>query len=238
MSKSSALYRILADTLRAAIVSGHYVQGDQLPTELELCTTHSVSRHTARDALRLLSDEGLIKRTRGVGTIVTSASPMGRFSQDWGEIGDILQYARDTHLVISDYGPATAQHLQTAKVSTSDAWMMVEGVRRRLEGGPILALTTICVRGDLMPARKTLDVWPLAIGEYIAAHNHVQAVRIEQEIAAILLSRDQAKRLGEHAGDPALATLRRYFNADEHVFLTSLSVHPADRFVYTMSATR
>lgn len=242
MMQKRALYRNLADTLRAAIAAGEYRQGDFLPTELALCMAHNVSRHTVRDALRLLTQEGLVTRTRGIGTIVTGTSPMGRFSQDWGEIGDILQYARDTRLVITYYGPAQSHHLDVARllgpeVSTPE-WKVVEGVRQRLAGGPILALTTICVRADLMPAREILEDWPHAIGEYIATNNQLRATRIEQEISAILLSAPAAKTLSAQKGDPALATLRRYFDAGDQVFLASFSIHPADRFNYKMKAER
>ena len=64
MSQAMPLYRHLAEALRTAIAEGVYQTGDLLPTELELCATHQVSRHTARDALRLLKDEGLIARKR------------------------------------------------------------------------------------------------------------------------------------------------------------------------------
>ncbi|MFN9937264.1 MAG: GntR family transcriptional regulator, partial [Hyphomonadaceae bacterium] len=96
MSAPNSLYRRLADDLRKAIASGHYPTGSLLPTESDLCATHQVSRHTARDALRILTDEGLIERRRGAGSVVIAAKPIGPFSQGWGEIGDILQYARDT----------------------------------------------------------------------------------------------------------------------------------------------
>lgn len=238
MSKSLPLYRHLADLLRTAIADGNYAQGDLLPTELELCATHEVSRHTARDALRLLSDEGLIARKRGAGTIVIATRPTGPFSQDWGEIGDILQYARDTRLILHTYGSAAPDIARDMKLDTALHWMMVTGVRQRLVGGPPLALTTICVRAALMPARAIVESWPQAIGEYIATHNNVRAIRIDQEISAIRLDKASAKALGQHIGDPALRTQRSYFDASGAVFIASISIHPGDRFAYRMSAER
>jgi GntR family transcriptional regulator len=238
MTRTNTLYRQLADTLRTAISTGQFATGDQLPTELELCATHNVSRHTARDALRLLTDEGLIERKRGVGTRVKADQPTGPFSQEWGDIGDILQYARDTRLLVRNYGHASAHHVTMFGLDSVKQWMVVEGDRRRLEGGPILAWTTICVRADLMPPRSALEEWSQAIGEYIALHNHVQATHIEQEISAITLSKVQAKALHEHVGDPALCTLRRYHSGQAGVFLASMSVHPGDRFVYRMRIAR
>ena len=64
---SQPRYRQLADALRADIASGRYPVGGQLPPEFELCEIYDVSRHTARDALRLLFEAGLVERRRGVG---------------------------------------------------------------------------------------------------------------------------------------------------------------------------
>ena len=236
--KSLPLYRDLANILRSAIADGTYAPGDLLPTELELCSIHKVSRHTARDALRLLSEEGLIARKRGAGTIVVASSVTGPFSQNWGEIGDILQYARDTQLIVHGLGPANASVIVDMGLDIEQSWMMVHGLRRRLTGGPPLAITTICVRADLMPSRHIVESWPQALGEYIAIHNNVRATRIDQEITAIILDKASAKALGVNPNEPALRTLRRYLDARSAVFIASISIHPGDRFAYRMSAER
>ena len=238
MSRDLPLYRHLAATLRTAIVGGALTTGDLLPTELELCATHNVSRHTARDALRLLSDEGLISRKRGAGTMVIATNPTGPFSQNWGEIGDILQYALDTRLIVGSYGPASSSDFSEMALDSNEAWMNVKGVRQRITGGPNLAITSICVRGDLMPSRNIVESWPQAIGEFVALHNGVRASQINQDISAILLDRHSAKALGERSGNPALRTLRRYYDAHGKVFIASISIHPGDRFAYHMSAKR
>ena len=52
-----------------------------LPTELSLATEFDVSRHTMREALKTLVLEGLIERSRGRGTVITSRSVL---STTWG----------------------------------------------------------------------------------------------------------------------------------------------------------
>ncbi|MQA05122.1 MAG: FCD domain-containing protein [Streptosporangiales bacterium] len=65
-------YQDLADALRLRIVSGELEPGDRLPVEPELCAEYAVSRSTVREALRVLSSQGLVVTTRGVtgGTFV------------------------------------------------------------------------------------------------------------------------------------------------------------------------
>ena len=60
-------YMALAEALRARIAGGDPAIGELLPTEHALCETYGVSRHTVREALRLLAESGLIARRRGGG---------------------------------------------------------------------------------------------------------------------------------------------------------------------------
>ena len=77
-------YHILADQLRQGIRNGRYPVGALLPTELEICRAEGVSRHTARDALRILIDEGLVERRQGAGTRVVAAERPAAFVQPLG----------------------------------------------------------------------------------------------------------------------------------------------------------
>ncbi len=60
-------YASLAAALRQRIISGDLQPGDQLPTELEVSAQFRVSRNTAREAMRMLSSQGLVATRRGAG---------------------------------------------------------------------------------------------------------------------------------------------------------------------------
>jgi GntR family transcriptional regulator len=64
------LYRQLADILRARIGSGELPAGRPVPSELTLTQTFGVSRDTARHALLVLREEGLVITVQGKGTYV------------------------------------------------------------------------------------------------------------------------------------------------------------------------
>jgi GntR family transcriptional regulator len=83
IDKSSRLpaYAQLADILRSCISQGEYPPGGRLPAESALAKTHGVSAMTARQAVSVLEEEGLVRRLQGKGTYVrkigVSASSFG-----------------------------------------------------------------------------------------------------------------------------------------------------------------
>ena len=64
------LYEQVLDQIQAMIAQGLYKKGDLLPTEKELMEQMGVSRITVREALRLLSEAGVISTRRGRGSMV------------------------------------------------------------------------------------------------------------------------------------------------------------------------
>lgn len=68
MSGDQTRYEEIATFLRAEVASA--APGGRLPSEAELCERFAVSRMTARAALQILDNEGLIVRRRGRGTFV------------------------------------------------------------------------------------------------------------------------------------------------------------------------
>lgn len=64
-------WRLIAEELRVEIGDGRLRTGDRLATENALAERFSVNRHTARQAIAALADEGLVESRRGSGTFVT-----------------------------------------------------------------------------------------------------------------------------------------------------------------------
>jgi GntR family transcriptional regulator len=70
MPQNQPMYRYIADDLRAKITSGELVPNAKLPTEGELSDQYTASRNTVREAIRRLTDEGLLESRPGQGTFV------------------------------------------------------------------------------------------------------------------------------------------------------------------------
>lgn len=72
VDKSSRLpaYAQLANIIRSAIASGEFGPGERLPAESAFAKSHQVSAMTARQAVSVLEEEGLVIRKQGKGTYV------------------------------------------------------------------------------------------------------------------------------------------------------------------------
>lgn len=65
------VYLQIAAILRDAIERGDYAPGRAIPSETQLMQEHGVARLTARKAVRVLADEGLVEVVPGRGVYVT-----------------------------------------------------------------------------------------------------------------------------------------------------------------------
>ena len=63
-------YAQLANILRSSISRGEYPPGERLPAEATIAKVHGVSTMTARQAVSVLEEEGLVSRAQGKGTYV------------------------------------------------------------------------------------------------------------------------------------------------------------------------
>lgn len=65
------LYKQLEEALKAAILSGEFKPGQQIPTENDLSASWNISRVTVRKALDTLTKEKMLTRVSGKGTFVS-----------------------------------------------------------------------------------------------------------------------------------------------------------------------
>ncbi|MDX8033607.1 GntR family transcriptional regulator [Lentzea sp. BCCO 10_0856] len=75
-------YRDIANDLRQQIDSGELPPGSKVPGENDLTSQYGVEQPTARRALDVLKNEGLIVAKRGSGTFVREFKPIRRVSPD------------------------------------------------------------------------------------------------------------------------------------------------------------
>jgi len=233
------LYLQLASTLREEIVTGAHPVGALLPTEEGLVARFGVSRHTVREALRLLRENGLVTSRRGAGTRVV-APVTGGDTRHVMSINDLLAFAADTRLEITSIDtivPDGASALR-AGLAAGTAWLEVRALRRAAEDDVVLCQADYYINrayaavGRLLP-RHQGSIFPLIEDLF-----GVSITEVQQQISATLVDAELAAALGVAEGSAALEVRRSYVTADGVTAQVTINTHPADRFQHSMTMRR
>lgn len=65
-------YQVIADDIRNKIILKEYLPDTVIPSELQMQEHYGVSRHTVREAVMLLVNEGYLRKRKGSGTYVNA----------------------------------------------------------------------------------------------------------------------------------------------------------------------
>lgn len=230
-------YVLVAQTLIEDIKQGGYRVGDLLPSELDLCTQFGVSRHTVREAMRLLQERGLVARQRGIGTVIKANRVEPRYVQSTASIADLPQYVEETRLVTTDMGDVIAGRALTEllKCPAGQRWLHVRGFRYVGRGKQPIARTDIYVNAAYAGIKKQIGVQKVPVYTLIEQQYGETIVEVRQQIGATVIGAADAKALSVKPGSAGLVITRHYLASSDRVIEVAVNLHPADRFSYSMS---
>ena len=232
-------YQQLADRLIARIENGDYAVGSLLPTESHFCTEFDVSRFTVREALRRLTELGLVQRRQGAGTQVVANQLRPSYTQSMRSISELFQYALDTRFHIDAVALVTPDD-ETAHFLgrlPGRRWLRLDGLRRQPDGTPICT-TRVFVHDDYADLADRLKELDGPIYRLIEAQYGDLVVEVDQEITAEPMQPETAGALACGEGSTAVRVVRRYLGVGDKPILVSINHHPADRFSYAVRLKR
>jgi len=234
------LYRQLVGALRAEIQSGSYPVGTLLPTEAELRAHFGVSRHTVREALRQLRDEGLISSRQGAGSTVARQDASERFVHEVASIGDLIAYAEELKIQVDSSAMVTADADLAARLECllGQRWLRIEGFRYPAGQKTPTAWTEVYVTADYAGVALHLGRRPGPIYLWIEEMYGAQVQEVEQVFTGRTVPDRVAGALKLDKGAAVIEARRTYFLTDGSVALVALTLHPADRFRHAMVLKR
>jgi DNA-binding GntR family transcriptional regulator len=231
------LYLQVAAALKEEILSGILPVGAQLPTERDLRARFSVSRFTVREALRQLRDNGLIVSRRGSGSVVGHVSAPDLCVLHAVSINDLLTFTAYTRLEIEHVKMMTVddQLAERIGVPGGEEWLTIYGVRQA-EG----VQTPVCwteyyisrefaAVGRLLP-RHNGPIFPLIEGLFA-----LNIAEVQQDVTAVSISRQQAKRYRLREGTAVLDVRRIYKDAYGKIVQVTINMHPTTGFRLSMT---
>ncbi|MFC4160955.1 GntR family transcriptional regulator [Chitinimonas lacunae] len=231
----SPRYRQVADELSAAILGGRYPVNSLLPTEKELCRHYAISRHTAREALRLLEIAGLISRRQGAGSLVIADTPPDRYNQFAQSVEDLLQYGNATRFHIERAESIAADTLAASLlgIAPGTACVRLYGIRRPRHDRRPLAVTEVYLPEPEPAARSALLDLGQSIYRLLDILDLAKLGSVEQNFTAVCADPERATALGMAPGAAALRTVRRYFDRQGELLAAAVSLHPGESFSYS-----
>ncbi|MDB5957594.1 GntR family transcriptional regulator [Ramlibacter sp.] len=232
-------YWNIADQLRHEIEQGRYKPGERLPTEEQLLEHFGVSRHTMREALRVLTEEGLIARRPRAGSTVIATTAPRQFTQRLSSVQELLNYPNTVRKSLSaKYVAADHELAVKLRCAVGTSWFRLHSLRL-LEGSTTpVAQTDIYVAPEFAGVTRHRKHLLIPVVDQIAELHGVHADSTDVEISADLMPAATARLLQVPPGSASLNVVRRYADAQGRVFEVTVTTHAAQRYTYSFHLER
>jgi len=238
-----AVYKQIADHLRDAIGQGRLAPGDQLPSEAQLMAHYGVARMTARNALRVLQDEGLITAEHGRGVYVRARPPArrlasDRFAQRYRKEGKAAftieaeqagAEPRVDRIQVSEEEPP-AEVADRLRLGDRDQ-VVVWSRRYLLDDRPVETAVSY-IPADLAEGTPIADPNPGPGGIYarLEEQGHILE-RFTEEVSARMPTPEEARALNLSPGVPVFRLVRTAYDTDGRAVEVCDTIMAADAYV-------
>ena len=236
-SPRERLYVRVVNELMREIVSGVYPIGSNLPTEVDLCARFKASRHTVREALRQLRDAGLVAARQGSGTKVTRREVNANYVHAVSSINELMQYTVTTEFELGKWETVRADAKLALRLGCSPGrtWFRAEGLRTAQWSTVPLCWTEVFIHSAYPKVKRHARKGPISIYGSIEKLYGERITEIRQTLRAVGVPRRLAASLQAKVNTPALEIERVYKATNDRIVEIATSIHPMDRFSYSMS---
>jgi GntR family transcriptional regulator len=229
VSDRQPLYATLAQALLREIAQKRYPVGSLLPTEDALASRYGVSRHTVRQALRELKEEGVISSHRGVGTLVRAPSEQPRAFGGIHSVADMLEFAESTEMRVIARKEIIADAAFSAQFNCKpgQAWQQLTLLRTVADQKQPLGHIQVYLRPEHAHALSAEKSLRRPIYALLEERCGVRVVEVLQEITAVNLAADAARGLKTPEGQAALRITRHFLDRSGATVEISVGHYPS-----------
>lgn len=211
------------------IGNGRYAVGSLLPPEDSIAQRYGVSRHTVRQALRELKEDGLISSRPGIGTRVRARSETPRFFSGINSVSDLLQFVESTemHVIGRKEIVADADFAEQFHCKPGQAWAEITILRKVSKQKLPLSYVQAYLRPEYADAVGPQKLFTRPIYSLVEARYGVRIVEVLQEITAANLTRPMARALKAMEGQAAMRITRYYLDRTGSVIEIAVGHYPS-----------
>lgn len=229
VSGATALYAQLASVLRSRILSGEWAAGEAIPSIEELCTSYSLGRITVRQALQILSDEGLVSSQRGRRTYVTYTHEDPRGKPLFSSIASIEQ--RVPNYSIRLLTRASAQGLPPGRWPVGhDIGPYVHIRKLDQEGDQPYSLSSIYLAEDLYKRFPKNSEASYKLAQLAVKYAKPAVALARERLTVEPADFEAATALGYPMAAPVARAERVFCDTKDRVIYYGVAIYRGDRF--------
>jgi GntR family transcriptional regulator len=234
------LYRKVVQAIKDEILGGIYPVGTQLPTEGELMDRFDVSRHTVREALRQLRDDGLVTSRQGSGTTVRTLASHQPYVHEIASIDDLVAYASGTQYRADSSAIVVANAALAERLGCAPGqrWLRIEGYRYGPDATVPICWTEVFVHASYAGVGLLLGRRQGPIYGWIEEQYGERITEVEQTLRARPIPEAIAPTLEVESGSTVVEVRRAFRIASGTVAEVAFNLYPAERFSFSMTLRR
>jgi GntR family transcriptional regulator len=219
--------------LRKLISEPEFRNGAFLPKEVELANTLGVSRNTIRQATNKLEYEGLLKRKKGVGTVVAQKKKLSTeldhwysFTREMKERGiDVVNISVKAEMVVPNDQVAQFFH-----ISPDRKVLKLSKLKGTNDKTPIVYFESYFhPRIDVKPE----DDFSIPLYTMLQKKYGIRVVRSSENISARMAGR-LARKLDVKPQSPILVRERYVYDPGDRPVEYNLGYYRSDKFTYSI----
>ena len=222
--------------LRELIQHPDYKDGKMLPREVELAKRLGVSRNTIRQATNKLSNEKLLVRKKGIGTMVASNNVTTKLF-NWYSFSDEMQKhgIRLVNYDISSSWVLPDQETMLAlEMKEPENVLKLERLRGSEEGPTVYFISFFHPRTEL----NGKEDFSRHLYEILEEEHAIVASLSKEEIRAIVADDFLSQKLRIKTGDPILFRKRKVYDPGGRPIEFNLGFYRAEKFTYSIDIER
>lgn len=211
-SGKEQLYYQLYDILFQDIINGVYSVGDLIPSESELMRLYGVSRATARKAMEMLANNGLINKRRGYGSEVVSSYPntSPQHVTSYIKKNEVERAVAEKRMLVSEIVPAAGEIAR--ELNLAEGTPVFRMKRVRYSGDKSFYLEINHFEQSYIPGAIDRDFSKESLRAFLNNSCQIHWSRASQEIYAVTADEEKAPLLQVPVGAPLLYIKRISFD--------------------------
>jgi GntR family transcriptional regulator len=238
--QAGPLYMQVVNVLKDEILKGAYPINTQLPSEDRLCQRFDVSRHTVREALRRLREDGLVSSRKGAGTMVVRPGRGKSYIHEVASINDLITFVAALKFRVDTMRTIVANRALVKRIGGADGqqWLKLEGYRYLAGKKSPVCWMEVFVHTDYAGVARLLEQHEGPIFELIENLYGESIAEVEQILRTSPMPKKVAEDLGVEPGAASIEIHRIFRLASGKIAEVSIAHYRAESFSFSLKLRR